>query len=177
MAEESTDSRRRRFWTIVVAIIIALIFLYYYQPFEEYVVEGITHIRSTNIIFWFASLVAVVAYAIAHWQTFTRRIYRHVTDLDAEALVFDTLQISILTAIIFCAGAILQAVEMLSEHLIAQGSVVDGAFGSRLLTIILLVILAIAFYLLHYLVRAFRGGWRPKRPPGRGARPSADRVA
>jgi len=30
-----------------------------------------------------------------------------------------------------------------------------------------LVILAIIFYLLHYVVRAFRSGWTPRRAPPR----------
>jgi hypothetical protein len=37
-------------------------------------------------------------------------------------------------------------------------------FGGGLLSIIFLFILAVAFYLLHRMVRAFRVGWRPGRP-------------
>ena len=33
------------------------------------------------------------------------------------------------------------------------------------LSVVLLVILSIVFYLLHLVVRAFRIGWRPRRPP------------
>ncbi len=172
MAQESTHSPSRRFWVFLVGLIVALIFLYFYEPFENFVVTGIGNIRSDNIIFWFASLVGVVGYAIAHWQTFQQKIFRRGAELDADALVFDTLQISILIAVIFCAGATLQAIGILSEHLITRGSIIDGVFGGRLLTIILLVFLAIGFYLLHHVVRAFRSGWRPKRPPGRGDSPA-----
>jgi hypothetical protein len=169
MEESSTNPLITRVWVTVVAIVILLIFLYYYQPFEAFVVEGLTHIRSDNLIFWFASLVGVVGYAIAHWQTFRAKFFRPVAELEPEELVFDTLQIAILIAVIFCAGATLQAIVMLSEHLIGNGAIFDPAFGSRLVTIVLLVILTLAFYLLHHVVRAFRTGWRPKRPPGRGA--------
>ena len=84
---------------------------------------------------------------------------------DAEGLVFDTLQITILIAVIISVGATLQAVEMLGEHLIDQGAIIDPVFGRRLLSVIVFVILAILFYLLHLVVRAFRVGWRPRRPP------------
>ncbi len=68
---------------------------------------------------------------------------------------------------IFAAGATLQAIEMLAEHLMNRGPIIDPAFGEKLLAIVLLVVVAILFYLLHHLVRAFRIGWHPRRPPPR----------
>ena len=152
---------------ILVGIIILLIFLYFYKPFETFVVESIPQIHFYNVIFWFVSLVGVIGYAIAHWQSFRRSIFRQVSDLEVDGLVFDTLQIAVLVAVIFCAGATLQAVEMLGEHLIAGGTPFGPVFGRKLLAIILLVILAVLFLLLHHVVRAFRVGWRPRRPPPR----------
>ncbi len=169
MAQESAELRRSRFWIVLIAVIILLIFLYFYQPFEEYLVKGIPNVHFDNVIFWFASLVGVVGYAIAHWQSFRRGIIRSVTELEAEGLVFDTLQIAILIAVIFCAGATLQAVEMLAEHLMNRGQILDPAFGEKILAIVLLVILAVLFYLLHYVVRGFRVGWQPRRPPPRAS--------
>ncbi|MEE8246183.1 MAG: hypothetical protein V3S87_02855, partial [Alphaproteobacteria bacterium] len=90
-------------------------------------------------------------------------------ELDAEGLVFDTLQVAILIAVIFAAGATLQAVAMLGEHLINRGAIIGPVFGAKLLAIIVLVILAILFYLLHHVVRAFRVGWQPRRPPPRSS--------
>ena len=148
-----------------------LIFLYFYQPFEDYLTAAIPNIHFGNVVFWFASLVGVVAYAIAHWQSFRHNISRATTDLDVEGLVYDTLQIAILVAVIFSAGATLQAVEMLGEHLMTGGGVIDGQFGRRLLSIILLLLLVILFYLLHQLIRAIRQGWRPRRPSPRGSSP------
>ena len=165
MADAS--DRQRRFWIALVALVILLVFLYFYQPFETYIVAHIPLIRFRNIVFWFASLVAIVAYVVAHWQSFRNLIFRDVAELDVDTLVFDTLQAAILAAVIFCAGATLQAVEMLGEYFVRRGPIIDTAFGEKLLAIILLVILAIIFYLLHYVVRAFRSGWTPRRAPPR----------
>ena len=118
-----------------------------------------------------------MAYAIAHGQSYRQNVFRNVKELDAEGLVFDTLQIAILVALILCAGGILQVIEMLSEHLIRSGSIVDPAFGRKLLAIVLLVILAIGFYLLHRMVRAFRIGWRPSKAPQQGGGAPSRRSA
>ena len=118
-------------------------------------------------MFWFASLVGIAAYAFAHWQSFRNEIFRNVADLNVDNLVFDTLQAAILVAVIFCAGATLQAIEVLSEYFVSRGPIFDAAFGERLLSIILLVILALLFYLLHYVVRALRTGWRARTAPPR----------
>lgn len=53
---------------------------------------------------------------------------------------------------------------MPGEHLIGQGAIIDTVFGRRLLSVVLLVILAIMFNPPHLVVRAFRVGWRPRRP-------------
>jgi hypothetical protein len=55
----------------------------------------------------------------------------------------------------------------LSEYFVSRGPIFDVAFGEKLLSIILLVILAVIFYLLHYVVRALRTGWRPQSAPPR----------
>ena len=169
MSEEQARRRGARFWIVLVGIVILLIFLYFYQPFQDYLSAAIPNVHFSNVLFWFASLVGVIAYAVVHWQSFRQNIFKAATELDVEGLVYDTLQIAILVAVVFAAGATLQAVEMLGEHLVAGGPVIDASFGRRLLSIVLLVILAILFYLLHQLVRAFRRGWRPRKPPPRSA--------
>ena len=169
MAEKQAGRRGAKFWTVLVGIVILLIFLYFYKPFQDYLTTAIPNVHFSNVLFWFASLVGVIAYALAHWQSFRQNIFKATTELDVEGLVYDTLQIAILVAVVFAAGATLQAVEMLGEHLVAGGPVIDASFGQRLLSIVLLVILAVLFYLLHHLVRAFREGWRPRKPPPRGA--------
>ncbi len=111
-------------------------------------------------------MVGVICYVFAHWQSFRKNLLGS-GGLDGQNLVFETLQIAIMTAVIFCAGATLQAIEMLGEHLMNNGPIVGEVFGEKLLAIVLLVLLAIVFYLLHHVVRAFRVGWQPRRPhPG-----------
>lgn len=169
MAENQAKRRGPRFWIVLIAIIIVLVFLYFYQPFQDYLTAAIPNIHFSNVLFWFASLVGVVAYAVAHWQSFRHNIYRASTELDVEGLVYDTLQITVLVGVIFVAGATLQSVEMLGEHLMSGRPVIDAAFGRRLASILLLLLLIIVFFLLHQLIRAFRRGWRPGRaPPGGG---------
>ncbi len=160
-------TRQERFWIVVIAVVILLIFLYFYRPFETYLVAHIPFIHFGNVVFWFASLVGVIAYAIAHWQSFRSEIFRNVAELNVDALVFDTLQAAILGAVIFCAGATLQAIEVLSEYFVNRGPIFDSAFGEKLLAIVLLVILAVISYLLHYAVRALRTGWQPRMAPPR----------
>jgi len=159
--------RQQRFWIAIIAVVILLIFLYFYRPFETYLVAHIPFIHFSNVVFWFASLVGVVAYAIAHGQSFRIEIFRNVAELNVDALVFDTLQAAILAAVIFCAGATLQAIEVLSEYFVNRGPIFDSAFGEKLLAIVLLVILAVIAYLLHYAVRALRTGWQPRMAPPR----------
>ncbi len=166
MDPKTENATAPRSWIVFLGIVILLIFLYFYQPFEVFVTDGIASIRSDNLIFWFVSLVGVVGYAIAHWQSFRHHIFGSGSTLDVDRLAFDTLQIGILVAVIFCAGAILQAIAMLGADVIERGPIFDPILGRQLLAIVLLVILAVVFYLLHHVVRAFRSGWRPKRPPG-----------
>ena len=165
MADAAT--RQQQFWMGIIAVIILLIFLYFYRPFETYLVAHISFIHFSNVVFWFASLVGIVAYGFAHWQSFRSEIFRNVSELNVDALVFDTLQAAILTAVIFCAGGTLQAIEVLSEYFVNRGPIIDSAFGEKLLAIVLLVILAVLFYLLHYAVRALRTGWQPRTAPQR----------
>jgi len=165
MADATT--KQQQFWIWIVAIVILLIFLYFYRPFETYLVAHIPFIHFNNVVFWFASLVGIVAYAFAHWQSFRGEIFSNVTELNVDNLVFDTLQAAILVSVIFCAGATLQALEVLSEYFVDRGPIFDPAFGEKLLAIVLLVILAVAFFLLHYVVRALRTGWRPRSAPPR----------
>ena len=165
MADYTT--KQQQFWIWIVAVIILLIFLYFYRPFETYLVAHIPFIHFSNVVFWFASLVGILTYAFAHWQSFRNEIFRSVTELNADALVFDTLQAAILVSVIFCAGGTLQAIEVLSEYFVNRGPVFDPAVGEKIFSIFLLVILTLIFYLLHYVVRALRTGWPPRSAPPR----------
>ena len=109
MEQETESPYRQRFWIVILGIVILLVFLYFYRPFENYLSDGIANIHANNIVFWFASLVGVIGYAVAHWQTFRRNMSSQAKTLEVDRLVFDTLQIGILVAVIFSAGAILAA--------------------------------------------------------------------
>jgi hypothetical protein len=164
MAEEIVFWRRTRFWIWLVALVILLLFLYFFQPFEQYIVENVPKTTFATVIFWFVSAAAVVAYAASHWQSFRRNIIRSPAGLQVDGLAFDSIQITLLIAVMLCAGATLQAVERLSEYVMSRGAILDSPFGDRLLVILLFVILTILFYLLHLLARALRIGWQPRRP-------------
>ena len=100
MAENNGGPRKPRVWISWIAFVILLIFLYFYKPFETLISESIRGISASTVIFWFAALVGVVAYAIAHWQSYRQKVFRDVSELDSEGLVFDTLQTAILVAVI-----------------------------------------------------------------------------
>lgn len=170
MTENASASRRPRFWIGVVAIVIGLIFLYFYQPFEKFIIDAIPKARFSNVIFWFASTVGVIAYVVAHWSSFRQNLSSQIASLDVTTLVFDTLQIAILIAVIFLAGATLQAVAMLALHLMGDSPLIGAGLGQNLLAIVLLLVFALLFCLLHYLVRSFRDGWTVRRAPPRGMR-------
>lgn len=175
MSDADVTPRAPRFWIGLIALIILLIFLYFYKPFETFLVDRIPGIHFSNVLFWFASLVGVVGYVVAHWQSFRNEIFRRVSELSVENLVFDSLQATILIAVIFFAGATLQAVEILGAHLVNRGAIIDPVFGRQLLAIVLLVIMAILFFLLHHVVRAFRHGWAGRRQPPGMARSLSER--
>lgn len=168
LQDQDNDTRlTRRFWFWLIALIIFLIFLYFYDPFETYLTENIPNIHFSNILFWIASLVAVIALVVSHWQSFRQHIIQSTTELNVSGLVFDTLQIGVLVAIILCAGAILQSIEMLAESMISRDQTMGGGIGKRFVSIVVLVLLTVVFYLLHYLVRSFRDGWQARRLPPR----------
>lgn len=172
MVHETGSPRGTKYWIVVVGIVILLIFLYFYKPFENLVGESVRGLQSSTIIFWFAALVGVAAYVVAHWQSFRRNVFHRTSDLDAQELVFDTLQIAILVAVILSAGGILQVIEMLGEHLIKGEAIIGPVFGRKLLAVIFLMIMAVGFFLLHRMVRAFRIGWRPGKAPPQSPSPS-----
>src|SRR3974377_2074275 len=123
MADDTT--KQQQFWIWLVAVVILLIFLYFYRPFETYLVAHIPFIHFSNVVFWFALLVGIVAYAFALWQSFRNEIFRNVTELNVDNLVFDTLQAAILACVIFCAGGTLQAIELLREYFLTSGAMFD----------------------------------------------------
>ena len=50
----------------LIVILILMIFLLFDRPFEQYLLDNIPRINFSNILFWFASLVAIVSFAVSH---------------------------------------------------------------------------------------------------------------
>jgi hypothetical protein len=167
MAQEVSIGFTLKFWLSIIAVIIFLVFIYFYQPFETFLVASIPGIHFENVIFWFASAIGIIGYAVAHWQSFKKNILANISDFNVGRLVFDTLQTSIFVAVILCAGAIVQAVAILAVQLTSADPLTGDGIGRGLLAIVILVIFALLFYLLHHVVRAFRDGRQPlRRHPG-----------
>ena len=109
MEDAKSRWQRPQSWIVLIIVVILIIFLLFYQPSEQYLIDNIPRIHFSNILFWFASLVAVISYALSHWQSFRKSIFGGVGESNAQDLVFDTLQIAILAAVILFAGATIQA--------------------------------------------------------------------
>ena len=165
MADDTT--KQQQFWIWIVAVAILLIFLYFYRPFETYLVAHIPFIHFNNVVFWFASLVGIARLRVRALAVVSQRDFpqRHGTQCRHPGVRHPAGGHS--GGGHFLAGATLQAIEVLSEYFLNRGPIFDVAFGGKLLAIVLLVILAVIFYLLHYVVRALRTGWRPRAAPPR----------
>ncbi len=169
MAQDTSTDYNHKFWFSVIAIVIFLVFIYFYEPFEIFLVNSIPAIHFENVIFWFASVVGIVGYAVAHWQSFKKNILGNISEFDAGRLVFDTLQTAIFVAVIFCAGAIVQAVAIVAIQLTGASNTSNEGIGGNLVAILILVFFALLFYLLHLVVRAFRDGRQTRRRHPRSA--------
>ena len=100
MEEAKSRWQQPSSWIGLIVIVIMIIFLLFYRPFEQYLLDNIPRVHFSNILFWFASLVAIVSFAVSHWQSFRNSIFQGVTASNAQDLVFDTLQIVVLVAVI-----------------------------------------------------------------------------
>ena len=70
MEEAKSRWQEPRSWIGLIVIVILIIFLLFYRPFEQYLLDNIPRIHFSNILFWFASLVAIVSFAVSDWQSF-----------------------------------------------------------------------------------------------------------
>ena len=88
-----------------------------------------------------------------------------------------TLGIRKLVVLGLITGVFLLANVMFVAHWLTEMGIVDWAVkirkefltGTAITIIVVLLILIVAFYLLHQLIRAFRHGWRPGRTPPQDA--------
>ncbi len=143
------------FWTLVgfIIYIVVLIFLYFYQPFEDLfnlIVNGLSY---ENAIFWAVVIVGIAGFCGYHWRAYHSHI---VEQRSVEGMVLTSLRGSTFIAILFSAGATLQAVQILCVYLLQPGYTLDGAFGTRLAAIIALVVLTGVFCVIFWLLKVMR---------------------
>ena len=87
MEEPSSRWHSPRRWIGLIVIVILIIFLLFYQPFVQYLVDNIPRIHFSNILFWFASLVAVISFVVSHWQSFRKSIFQGVSESNAQEII------------------------------------------------------------------------------------------
>ncbi|MFP6747836.1 MAG: hypothetical protein VCD66_09610 [Alphaproteobacteria bacterium] len=143
------------FWTLVwfIIYIVVLIFLYFYQPFEDLFNLILNGLSYENSIFWAVVIVGIAGFCGYHWRAYHSHI---VQQRSVEGMVLTSLRGSTFIAILFSAGAALQAVLILCVYLLRPGYTLDGAFGSRLAAVIALVILTGVFCVIFWLLKVMR---------------------
>ena len=143
------------FWTLVgfIIYIVVLIFLYFYQPFENLFVLILNGLSYENAIFWAVVIVGIAGFCGYHWRAYRSHI---VEQRSVEGMVLTSLRGSTFIAILFSAGATLQAVQILCVYLLQPGYTLDGAFGTRLAAIIALVVLTGVFCVIFWLLKVMR---------------------
>ncbi len=145
----------RLFWALVgyVAYIVVLIFLYFYKPFEDLFNLVINGFGYNNAIFWAMLIIGIIGFCGYHWRAY--RIYI-VQRRSLDGMVLASLRGSTFIAVLFCAGAALQSVQILCVYLLQNGYTLGYEFSSRLAAVIALVILTVIFCLIYWLLKMVR---------------------
>jgi len=145
----------RLFWTLVgyVAFIIILIFLYFYKPFEDLFTLVINGLGYNNAIFWVVLIAAIVGFCGYHWRAY--RLYI-VQRRSVDGMVLASLRGSAFIAILLCAGATAQSMQILCIYLLQNEYTLDAEFGARLGAVVALVILTVVFCLIYWLLKVVR---------------------
>jgi len=145
----------RLFWALVgyVAFIVVLIFLYFYKPFEEFFTLVINGLGYANALFWVVLIAAIVGFCAYHWRAY--RIYI-LQRRSVDGMVLASLRGSAFIAILLCAGATAQSMQILCVYLLQSEYALDAEFGARLGAVIGLVILTVVFCLIYWLLKVIR---------------------
>jgi hypothetical protein len=143
------------FWTLVgfIIYIIVLIFLYFFKPFEDLFNIIINGIGFDNAIFWAVVIIGIVGFCAFHWRAYR---YHIVQQKSVEAMVLASLRGSAFAAILFSAGATLQAVQILCTYLLSDNFTLGREFGQHLAAIIALIILTGVFCIIFWLLKIIR---------------------
>jgi hypothetical protein len=98
-------------------------------------------------------IAAIVGFCAYHWRAY--RLYivqRHSID----GMVLASLRGSAFIAILFCAGAAVQSLQILCTYLLQPGYTLGAEFGSRLGAVVALVILTVIFCLIYWVLKVIR---------------------
>lgn len=142
----------RLFWALVgyVAFIVILIFLYFYKPFEDLFNLVINGLGYDNAIFWVVLIAAIVGFCGYHWRAY--RLYI-VQRRSIDGMVLASLRGSAFVAILLCAGAAVQSVQILCVYLLQNEYTLGAEFAARLGAVAALVILTVVFCLIFWLLK------------------------
>jgi hypothetical protein len=145
----------RLFWALVgyVAFIVILIFLYFYKPFEDFFNLVINGLGYDNAMFWVVLIAAVVGFCAYHWRAY--RLYI-VQRRSLDGMVLASLRGSAFIAVLFCAGAAAQSVQILCVYVLQPGYTLGAEFGARLGAVVALVILTVIFCLIYWVLKIIR---------------------
>jgi hypothetical protein len=145
----------RLFWALVgyVAFIVILIFLYFYKPFEDFFNLVINGLGYDNAIFWVVLIAGIVGFCGYHWRAY--RLYI-VQRRSVDGMVLASLRGSTFIAVLLCAGAAAQSVQILCVYLLQNEYTLGAEFGARLGAVVALVILTVIFCLIFWLLKVVR---------------------
>jgi hypothetical protein len=136
-----------------VAFIVILIFLYFYKPFEDFFTLVINGLGYDNAIFWVVLIAGIIGFCGYHWRAY--RLYI-VQRRSVDGMVLASLRGSAFIAILFCAGAAAQSMQILCVYLLHSGYTLGAEFGSRLGAVVAMVILTVVFCLIYWLLKVVR---------------------
>jgi hypothetical protein len=145
----------RLFWALVgyVAFIVILIFLYFYKPFEDLFTLVINGLGYHNAMFWVVLIAGIVGFCAYHWRAY--RLYI-VQRRSVDGMVLASLRGSAFVAILLCAGAAVQSLQILCVYLLQSRYTLGAEFGSRLGAVVALVILTVIFCLIYWLLKVIQ---------------------
>ena len=146
----------RWFWTLVgfIFFIVVLIFLYFFQPFEELFTRILNGVGYDNAIFWAVVIVGIVGFCAFHWRAYRIHI---VQQQNIESMILTSLRGSAFIAILLSVGAALQSVQILCVYLLQDDYALDEGLGTRLVSVVALVLLAGVFCIIAWLLKSVGG--------------------
>src|SRR5208283_3970680 len=120
-----------------------------YKPFEDLFTLVINGLGYNNAIFWIVLIAAIVGFCGYHWLAYQLYI---VERRSVDGMVLASLRGSAFIAVLLCAGAMAQSMQILCIYLLQNEYTLDAEFGARLGAVVMLVILTVVFCLIYWLL-------------------------